>query len=131
MTIPNNSDIAGVIVPSITPVDADDRVDEQAFRAHLNFLINAGVHGIFVGGSAGEGPLLTLKEWQRALELAFEVCHGRVPLLAGAIDTSTARVRERVRVLAGIGCKNFVATPPYYLKLRFEEEHLRFFGGCR
>ena len=127
----NNTGIRGVIVPSITPVDANDQLDEQAFRTHLRFLIDAGVHGIFVGGTAGEGPLLTFREWQRALEVAFEVCDGKTVLLGGAVDTSTARVRERVRVLAAIGYQNFVVTPPFYMKLKFEEEHLRFFGGCR
>jgi 4-hydroxy-tetrahydrodipicolinate synthase len=52
-------------------------------------------------------------------------------LLGGAQDTSTARVKERVRVLAAIGYKNFVVTPPFYMKPKLEEEHLRFFGGCR
>ena len=131
MTKTFNAGIGGVIVPSITPVDANDRVDEHAFRTHLEFLINAGVHGIFIGGTAGEGPLLTFKEWQRALEVAFEVCEGKAVLLGGALDTSTAKVRERVRALAAIGYQNFVVTPSFYMKLKFGEEHLRFFGGCR
>jgi len=126
----NITDISGVIVPSITPVDAYDRLDEQAFRLHLSYLVDAGVHGIFVAGTAGEGPLLTFREWQRTLEVACEVCHGKTLLLGGALDTSTARVIERVHVLAAIGYQNFVVAPPFYLKLRFEEEHLRFFSGC-
>ena len=58
-----HTELAGVVVPAITPVDDEDRVDEAAFRKGLRRLISAGVHAIFVGGSAGEGPLLTAYEW--------------------------------------------------------------------
>jgi 4-hydroxy-tetrahydrodipicolinate synthase len=94
------SRIAGVIVPGITSVDTEDRVDDPAYRSLLRFLINAGVHGIFVGGTAGEGPLLTLEEWERMSLIAYEECHGRVYLLGGALDTSTKRITQRTKSLA-------------------------------
>ena len=85
----SKSQIAGVVVPAVTPVDSQDRVDEEAYRGLLRFLIGSGVHGVFVGGTAGEGPLLTLTEWERMSVIAFEECHGKVHLLGGALDTST------------------------------------------
>ncbi len=48
-------DLRGVIVPVVTPVDRDENIDVQAFRKLISFLIESGVHGIFVSGSAGEG----------------------------------------------------------------------------
>ncbi len=54
-----HNDLAGVVVPVITPVDGEDRVDEAAYRGVIRRLIDSGVHAIFAGGSAGEGPLLT------------------------------------------------------------------------
>src|ERR1700733_8502481 len=127
----SHSPIAGVIVPAVTPVDQKDRVDEDAYRGLLRFLIGSGVHGIFVGGTAGEGPLFTLDAWERIALIAFEECHGKVHLLGGTIDTSTKRVIERARVLAAIGYDNFVVLPTFYLKLTLPEEHLRFFGECK
>ena len=84
----DNVKMGGIIVPVITPVDDQDRVDEASFRAQIRRLIKAGIHGIFVGGSAGEGPLLTAKEWERMVTIGFEECNGKVHLLGGAIDTS-------------------------------------------
>jgi 4-hydroxy-tetrahydrodipicolinate synthase len=94
-----NNRIAGVIVPVITPVDEQDHVDEDAYRGLLRFLMGSGVHGIFVGGTAGEGPLLTLDEWERMAVIAFEECHGKVHLLGGTLDTSTRRVIEKAKIL--------------------------------
>lgn len=125
------TELSGVIVPVITPVDAEDRVDEAALRKHIRSLIAAGVDGIFAGGSAGEGPLLTMREWERMLGIAFEECQGRVHLLGGVMDTSTKRVAERIRILAGIGYGYFVVTPTFYISVQHADEHLRLFGNCK
>jgi len=95
--------LKGVIVPAITPVNERDGVDKAAFRKVLRRLVEAGVHGIFVGGSAGEGPLLADAEWRRMVTIAVDEVDGRIPLLGGAIDTSSARVcARRFRVCRGI-----------------------------
>jgi 4-hydroxy-tetrahydrodipicolinate synthase len=124
-------ELKGVIVPVVTPVDDEDRVDEAAFRKVLRFVVAAGVHGVFCGGSAGEGPLLAAKEWTRMVEIAWEECGGRVDLLGGAIDTSTARVLERIRALVDIGYRNIVVAPTYYLVTRTPGEHLRLFAAAK
>jgi 4-hydroxy-tetrahydrodipicolinate synthase len=127
----SKSPITGVVVPVVTPVDAQDRVDEEAYRGLLRFLIGAGVHGVFVGGTAGEGPMLTLGEWERMCCIAFEECQGKVHLLGGTLDTSTKRVIQRARILARIGYDNYVVLPTFYLKLKLPDEHLRLFGECK
>jgi 4-hydroxy-tetrahydrodipicolinate synthase len=127
----SNNRITGVIVPVVTPVDEQDRVDEDAYRALLRFLVGSGVHGIFAGGTAGEGPLLTLEEWERMAVIAFEECHGKVHLLGGTLDTSTRRVIEKAKILASIGYENYVVLPTFYLKIKLPNEHLRLFGECK
>jgi len=123
-------ELSGVIVPVITPVDVEDRVDELAFRGVLRRLIEAGVHALFVGGSAGVGPLLAAREWQRLMEIAADEVNGGLPLLGGAIDTSTARIKEKISFLAGLGFKYCVVTPAYYYTLQTPAEHLRLFSEC-
>jgi 4-hydroxy-tetrahydrodipicolinate synthase len=123
--------LQGVIVPIITPIDQDEAVDEAAFRKHIRYLIEQGVQGLFAGGSAGEGPLLTMGEWQRMMEIIFDENRGRVFLLGGAIDTSTRRVSERIKILSRTGYKYFVVTPTFYLTSKTREEHLSFFGACK
>jgi 4-hydroxy-tetrahydrodipicolinate synthase len=120
----------GVIPPVITPVDDEDRVDENAFRGQIRRLIVAGVHGLFVGGSAGEGPLLTDREWERMAAIAAGEVGEQVFLLGGVMDTSTQRVLAKVRTLRELGYRHCVVTPTYYLALRCGDEVLRLFDAC-
>ena len=124
------SELAGLVVPVITPVDNEDRVDEAAFRKGLRRLIDAGVHGVFVGGSAGEGPLLTAYEWERMVNIAADEVRDAVHLLGGAMDTSTRRVLGKMRVLSQLTYPYCVVTPTYYATLRHPDEFLRLFGAC-
>ena len=129
--MPEPPELFGIVVPLLTPTDARDRVDEAPLRQSIDRLIRAGVHGLFVGGSAGEGPLLADREWDRLAEIAFDATRGRVPLMAGAQDTSTRRVVDRARRLHKIGYRNIVVTPTYYIRSTTAGEHFRLFESCR
>ena len=123
--------LKGVIVPAITPVNERDGVDQDAFGKVIRRLVAASVHGIFVGGSAGEGPLLTDAEWRRMVETAHDVVGDRIPLLGGAMDTSTRRVLDKIAVLRQVGYRYAVLTPTFYLTTAAASEHLRLFAAAR
>ncbi len=123
--------LSGVVVPVITPVDEADRVDEVALRKLLHRLIEAGVHVLFIAGSAGEGPLLTLPEWVRLMEIARDEVGDAVPLLGGVMETSSQRIAEKLKLLNQIGYRHYVVTPAYYFPLTTPEEHLRLFADCK
>jgi len=123
--------IEGVIVPLLTPVDDQERVDEQAMRALIRHCLEGGVNAVFVGGTSGLGPLLTDEQWQRMVEIAYDEVNDSVPLLGGIIAPSTARAVERIRVLDRIGFKYMVVTPTFYITPKREEEFLSHFDGCR
>lgn len=126
-----NSELHGIVVPIITPVDEDDRVDAAAFRKVIRYLIEAGVHGLFVGGSAGEGPLLTLAEWTRMMEIALDEVSGAIPILGGVMETSTRRAIEKLKLLERMGYRYYAVSPTYYIVTRSADEHLRLFGACK
>ena len=124
-------DLSGVIPPILTPTDERDRVDEPALRQSVRRMIEAGVHGLFVGGSAGEGPLLADREWHRLMEIVQDEAAGRLPLLGGVQDCSTRKVVDKVVRLREIGYAHFVVTPTYYIPCRTSDEQLRLFAACR
>lgn len=121
----------GVIVPVITPTTDREDVDEVAFRKVLRRLIKAGIQGIFVGGSAGEGPLLVEQQWRRMAEIAFDEVGNAVALMGGAIDTSSRKVCDKINVLRQIGYRRFVVTPTFYTAVKTPAEHLRLFSQAR
>lgn len=61
----DQSAIQGIIPPMVTPFRTDDSIDEQAHRTEVRTLIDAGVHGLAVCGSTGEGHTLTIDETRR------------------------------------------------------------------
>jgi 4-hydroxy-tetrahydrodipicolinate synthase len=65
-------DIKGIIVPILTPMNADESVDLSQLREQIDRLIAAGVHGIFCFGTNGEGYILTDGEKEAVLEAAVE-----------------------------------------------------------
>ena len=127
----SNTELRGVVVPVITPINDREDVDEAAFRKILRRLIDAGVNGIFVGGSAGEGPLLVDAQWRRMAEIACDEVGGAIPLLGGAQEMSTRRVCDKVKILREIGYRHFVVTPTFYITVKTADEHLRLFGQAK
>lgn len=129
--INEKNELKGVIVPVVTTTKNDDKVDEISFRKLIRRIIKKGINGMFIGGSAGEGPLLTMKEWHRMNEIAFDENKGEVHLLGGVSDTSTAKIKEKIKILKKIGYKYFVLTPSFYITLTNDEEFFRLFGECK
>ena len=100
--------LQGIIPPMTTPFDADGAIDEGAVRAQVRWLLAAGVHGLAVGGSTGEGQTLDPDELQPPGRDGRRGGGRRVPVIAGIIVDSTRdaiRRGERVGDLASRRCR--------------------------
>ena len=111
----NLSDRLGGCVPAIsTPLNDQEELDISAMRSLVNRLVVAGVHGLFVAGTAGEGPMLEDKVRYKAIEIALDESNGRVPIIAGTGDTNTASVKRHNREAARLGASAAMILPPFY-----------------
>ncbi|CAL9349476.1 putative 2-dehydro-3-deoxy-D-pentonate aldolase YjhH [Streptomyces sp. enrichment culture] len=108
--------LCGVVPPVLTPLTPAGRVDVPSVRRLTEHLIGAGVHGLFLLGSSGEAAHLTDAQRLTALEAAVDTAAGRVPVLAGIIDMTTARVGERAADAVRAGADALVATAPFYTR---------------
>ncbi len=104
----------GVLVAIATPMDASGRLDEPAFRGHVDALIDAGVHGIVPGGSTGEVMTLDADEYQRLIALAVEQVAGRVSVVAGCSANATHQVIANCRAAQDAGADGLMVTHPFY-----------------
>ncbi|WP_127360129.1 dihydrodipicolinate synthase family protein [Actinacidiphila soli] len=111
---PLASPLRGVVPPLCTPLTPEGEVDTVSLRALTDHVIRAGVHGVFVLGSSGEAAYLSDARRRTAVATVVEAAAGRVPVLAGAIDMTTARVLDHARVAAAEGADGLVATVPFY-----------------
>ena len=113
--------LAGIIPPLTTPLTRDGDVDGASLERLCEFLLDAGVDGLFVCGSSGEVALLTDTQRARVVEIVADVAAGRVPVLAGVIDTGTARVIDHALAAVKAGAAAVVSTPPYYVAPHVDE----------
>lgn len=104
----------GVIPPVVIARHEDRSLDSVSYGRNLNRLIDAGVDGLFILGSSGEGVFCTPEERLQVIEDTMRVVEGRVPVLVGCIDTQTQRVIEHVRVAEDAGADAVVVTAPFY-----------------
>lgn len=83
-------EVKGVIPPLITPIDAHEKLDANALRKLIEYVIAGGVHGVFVLGSTGEFYGLDYADKVKAVEVTVEQVNGRVPVYVGASAITTA-----------------------------------------
>jgi 4-hydroxy-tetrahydrodipicolinate synthase len=87
-------ELRGVIPPMITCFNPDDSVDASAMAREASFLLNAGVNGIVVGGSTGEGAGMSEEDLYIAVAAVTDAVRGRIPVIGGVIaDNSHEAVR--------------------------------------
>ena len=110
------NEIYGIVPPTTTPFTADGRVDEVALKEDMCYLIKvAGVHGLAVCGSTGEGHTLTTDETYRITACAVEESKGQIPVVTGIITDSTQSAIERGQAVADLGIRALQVTPVHYL----------------
>ncbi|HEY9077825.1 MAG TPA: dihydrodipicolinate synthase family protein [Anaerolineaceae bacterium] len=111
----------GIFVPLITPLNADETLDEDSLSKLVEYVIAGGVQGIFVLGSSGEGPTLPTGTKVQLVRSVNQFVCGRVPVLVGAFEASTRRVITFAKELLQAGGDAVVVTAPYYFTYTQEE----------
>lgn len=111
---PATHDFHGIVPPLVTPRTPDGEIDLESLGNTIEHLIGGGVHGLFVLGSSGETPYLSTPERQRIIRTAVAATRGRVPVIAGANEQTTARVIDEAQWLNDEGVDALVVTSPYY-----------------
>lgn len=122
--------LQGVLPPMVTPLDADERLDEAGLERQIERLLAGGVHGIYLLGSTGEGPALRDTERRRTIEAATRIVRGRVPLVVGCMASSTARAIDNIRMAEAAGANAVAVTPPHYYPLSGHTEMLEHYRRC-
>ncbi|MER7282263.1 dihydrodipicolinate synthase family protein [Dactylosporangium sp. NPDC000244] len=115
MTLATKTTFKGVIPPLVTPFDADENIDVEALRAEVRYHLAAGVQGICVTGSTGDGQMLSLEQSVTIAKVAVEEVAGAIPVIAGIIRDSTAEVIRYGKAIAETGVDALQVTPVHYL----------------
>lgn len=104
----------GVGPALVTPMGPDGSLDLHAFDAHVERVVQAGVHFLVPCGTTGESATLTPDEQQRLIRRCVGVADGRVPVMAGAGTNDTREAAELARRAAEAGADAVLSVTPYY-----------------
>ena len=107
---------SGVFPAITTQMKRDGAIDYETTAQHIEVLLASGVTGLVMLGSLGEIQMLTAEEKRRVLGFAVQVVKGRIPVLSGVAETSTAEAIRYVRDCEALGADGFMLMPPMVYK---------------
>jgi 4-hydroxy-tetrahydrodipicolinate synthase len=106
----------GIYTPAVTPLQKDGAIDKKAFAEVIEYLIEAKVQGIVIGGSTGEYYAHTAQERFDLAVQAKDVIAKRTALIVGTGATRTEDSVGYAKVAKEIGADAILVTsPPYAL----------------
>ncbi len=119
--------LKGIIPPLVTPLLENKALDSMGLNNLIEYLLEGGVHGIFLLGTNGEGPSLGYGLRKQLISEACEIVQGRVPVLVGITDTSFEAALEIAHHSKEAGADALVVAPPFYFPIS-EQEMIEYLG---
>jgi dihydrodipicolinate synthase/N-acetylneuraminate lyase len=119
-------DWRGVFPAVTTQFREDFSVDVEATGRVISALVDDGVSGLIIGGTVGENTSLTMAEKVGLLEVAAARAAGRVPVIAGVAEYTSAFAVTYAREAARIGVDGLMVMPAmvYSAKPRETIDHI-------
>jgi 4-hydroxy-tetrahydrodipicolinate synthase len=105
----------GAITALVTPF-RNGKVDEDAFRAFIEWQIEQGIHGLVPCGTTGESATMSHDEHKRVIRICVDQVKGRVPVLAGAGSNNTREAIELTQHAKDAKADGALLITPYYNK---------------
>jgi 4-hydroxy-tetrahydrodipicolinate synthase len=105
-----------VLTATVTPFDAEGRVDCDRYRDLCSYLVDTGSDGVVVSGTTGESPTLTDDERLELLRAAVDAIGDRATVMAGTGTNSTAHSIHLTEQAHEAGADGFLVVTPYYNK---------------
>lgn len=121
------SPFRGVFPALITPMTAEDHLDEEALRAVVEYNLRAGVQGFWVAGGSGESVLLEDEENRRIATILADQTRGRAALIHHVGAPTTRRAVALAEHAASAGVEAICCVPPFFYGRAPDEivEHYR------
>jgi len=107
---------SGVFPAITTQLKKDQSLDLEATARHAEVLIRSGVNGIVFLGSLGENQALTADEKRILMKAMIEAVAGRVKVLSGVAETSTAEAIRFTRDIEKMGADGIMLMPSMLYK---------------
>jgi N-acetylneuraminate lyase len=108
--------LTGLIAAACTPMHDDGTLNLEQVPALVDYLERAGVTGLYICGSTGEGLSLTNDERRATAESYVQTARGRLKTIVQVAHNSLAEARQLAAHAQQIGADVISATAPSYFK---------------
>jgi N-acetylneuraminate lyase len=112
---------AGILSALVTPYHDDGRFNAGIVPQLIDFELDQGIDGFYVGGSTGEAFLQTREEREDILRVVAKAAKGRGTLIAHVGSIGTGDTVQLARAAADAGYDAVSAIPPFYYDFSAEE----------
>jgi 4-hydroxy-tetrahydrodipicolinate synthase len=116
----------GVFPALLTPFDANDQVDLAMYEKNLDAQVDAGIHGIILGGSLGEASTLTIEEKELLVKFSVKKLAGKIPVIMNIAEGSTREAVRQAALAKEWGADGLMLLPPMRYKAD-DRETVEFF----
>ena len=106
----------GVMPAVTTKFNDSDQLDLKAFEINIRAQIDAGVHGLILGGTLGEASTLTLEEKRVLVRKTASIADGKVPVIINIAEQSTRSAIEMAKIAEEDGASGLMMLPPMRYK---------------
>ena len=108
--------LSELLTATVTPLDADGRVDYDSYRELCGYLVDNGSDGVVVNGTTGEASTLSDDERTGLIRAALDAVGDRATVVAGTGTNSTAHSIELTAQAQEAGAHAVLVVTPYYNK---------------
>lgn len=105
--------LEGAIPPLVTSFTEEGEIDKKKLKLLVSFLAHH-VHGLFVCGSYGSGPLMTEEQREKCAEIVAEEVAGKITVIVHVGSTNTATSVSLAKHAEKIGAHRVASVAPYY-----------------
>ncbi|HRE38525.1 MAG TPA: dihydrodipicolinate synthase family protein [Chitinophagaceae bacterium] len=106
----------GVFPALLTPFNQNEELDLQMYEKNLQAQLDAGVHGIIIGGSLGEASTITEKEKEELTEFSVEYINGKIPVILNIAESTTKEAIQQAANAKRWGADGLMLLPPMRYK---------------
>ena len=109
----------GIFPALTTKFTADDELDLELFAKNLHAQMEAGIHGIILGGTLGEASVLSVAEKERLIKFAVAETAGKIPVVLNIAEGSTKEALQQAAYAKAWGAEGLMMLPP----MRYKPDH--------
>ena len=118
------SNLKGILLPIVTPFDAQEKLDFAALRLNLSLWETTGITGYVIGGSTGERVHLDEVEYLRLIETARDGVSNDLACIVGAGQQSVIGTIAEIEKAAARGADAVLVITPHYYRAAITQEAL-------